>query len=176
MVLEIKGVFFQAIKNVFPNVVDMLDPALGKHFEGDIDADGWYDAGPYVKTVEFLFGHVSPEAMTFLGNEFVEIMTGQLDSLGVRTIEDFAGKVSALYPELIRGREGEGWEVEEFRPGRIVIKETGFLPYVDFISGVIKRTLEALGGMSVRVTVLDDRAKGAEANRYVAEWLEAETG
>jgi len=36
--------------------------------------------------------------------------------------------------------------------------------------------LEALGGMNVRVTVLDDRAKGAEANRYVAEWLEAETG
>ena len=176
MVLGIKGIFYQAIKNVFPNVVDILDPAPGKHFEGDIDADAWYDAGPYVKTVEFLFGHVSPEAMAFLGNEFVEILRERFAAIGVRTVEDFAGKAPRLYHEFIRGREGEGWQVEEFRPGRIVIKETGFLPYVDFISGVIKRTLEALGGVNVRVTVLDDRAKGAEANRYVAEWLEAETG
>lgn len=176
MAREIKGIFYQAITNVFPDVVDILDPALGKHFEGDIDADAWYDAGPYVKTVEFLFGHVSPEAMTFLGNEFVEILRERFEAIGVRTVEDFAGKAPRLYHEFIRGGEVEGWEVEEFRPGRIVIKETGFLPYVDFISGVIKRTLEALGGMNVRVTVLDDRAKGAEANRYLAEWLEAETG
>ena len=176
MALEIKGVFFQVIKNVFPNVVDILDPAPGKHFEGDVDADAWYVAGPYVKTVEFLFGYISPEAMIFLGNEFVEILRERFAAIGVRTVEDFAGKAPRLYHEFIRGREGEGWQVEEFRPGRIVIKETGFLPYVDFISGVIKRTLEALGGVNVRVTVLDDRAKGAEANRYVAEWLEAETG
>jgi hypothetical protein len=176
MALEIKGIFYQAIKNVFPNVVDMLDRAPGKHFEGDIDADAWYDAGPYLKTVEFLFGHISPEAMIFLGNEFVEILRERFAAIGVRTVEDFAGKAPRLYHEFIRGREGEGWEVEEFRPGRIVIKETGFLPYVDFISGVINRTLEALGGMNVRVTVLDDRAKGAEANRYLAEWMEPDAG
>jgi len=175
MALEIKGVFYQALKNVFPNVVNIVDPALGKHFEGDIDADAWYDAEPYAKAVAYLVGHISPEAAAFLGNEFVEIMKERLDVLGVRTIEDFAGKAPRLYHEIIRGGEGEGWEIEEFRPGRIVIRETGFLPYVDFISGVIKRALEALGGLNVRVAVLDDRAKGAEANRYLAEWLEAET-
>jgi len=95
MAREIKGVFYQAQKNVFPDVVDILDPAPGKHFEGDVDADAWYVAGPYVKTVEFLFGHVSPEAMIFLGNEFVEILRGRFEAIGVRTVEDFAGKVSA---------------------------------------------------------------------------------
>ena len=174
MALEVKGVFYQALKNVFPNVVNIVDPALGKYFEGDIDGDAWYDAEPYVRAVEYLVGHISPEAMTFLGNEFVEILRERFEAIGVRTIGDFAAKAPRLYHEFIRGREGEGWEVEEFRPGRIVIKETGFLPYVDFISGVIKRTVEALGGLNVRVTVLDDRAKGAEANRYVAEWIETE--
>jgi hypothetical protein len=174
MALEIKGVFYQALKNVFPDVITVVDPGLGRHFEGDIDADAWYDAEPYVKTVEYLVGHISAEAVAFLGNEFVEIMRERFDALGVRTIEDFAGKAPRLYHALIRGTEGEGWEIEDFRPGRIVVKETGFLPYVDFISGVIKRTLEALGALNVRVAVLNDRAEGAEVNRYLAEWLEAE--
>jgi hypothetical protein len=174
MAIEIKGVFYQALKNVFPDVVTVVDPGLGKHFEGDIDVDAWYDAEPYVKAVEYLVAHISPEAVTFLGNEFVEIMRERFEAMGVRTIGDFADKAPRLYHEFIRGPEGEGWEIEDFRPGRIVIKETGFLPYVDFISGVIKRALEALGGLNVRVAVLDDRAKGAEANRYLAEWLEAE--
>lgn len=175
MALEIKGVFYQALKNVFPDVVTVVDPELGKHFEGDIDADGWYDAEPYVKAVEYLVRHISPEAVAFLGNEFVEILSEKFEAMGVRTIRDFADKAPRLYHEFIRGPEGEGWEIEDFRPGRIVIKETGFLPYVDFISGVIKRALEALGGLNVRVAVLDDRAKGDEVNRYLAEWLDAET-
>jgi hypothetical protein len=174
MALEIKGVFYQALKNVFPDVVTVVDPELGEHFEGDIDAAAWYEAEPYVKTVEYLVGHISPEAVTFLGNEFVEILRGRFNEMGVGTIRDFADKAPRLYHEFIRGPEGEGWEIEDFRPGRIVIKETGFLPYVDFISGVIKRALEALGGLNVRVAVLDDRAKGADVNRYLAEWLEAE--
>lgn len=162
------------MKNVFPDVVTVVDPELGKHFEGDIDTDAWYDAGPYVKTVEYLVGHISPEAVSFLGKEFVEIMREWFGEMGIRTMEDFANKAPHLYHEFIRGPEGEGWEIEKFRPGRIVIKETGFLPYVDFVSGVIKGALEALGGLNVRVAVLDDRAKGSEVNRYLAEWIEAE--
>ena len=153
-----------------------MDPALGKYFEGDIDADAWYDAEAYVKAVEYLVAHISPEAMVFFGNEFVEILRERFEAIGVRTIEDFAAKAPGLYHEFVRGPEGEGWEIEEFRPGRIVIKETGFLPYVYFISGVIKRTVEELGGLNVRVTVLDDRARGADANRYLAEWLEPDDG
>jgi len=174
MAVEIKGVFYQALKNVFPNVVDVLDPELGKHFEGDTDPDAWYPAEPYAKAVEYLVAHISPEAITFLGNEFVEIMKERFGVLGISTTADVAEKSPRLYHEFIKAPEREGWELEEYRPGRLVIRETSFLPYVDFISGVIKRALEAAGALNVRVAVLSDRARGDEVNRYLAEWLEPE--
>jgi hypothetical protein len=176
MALEIKGVFYQALKNVFPDVVGVVEPELGKHFERDIDPDAWYDAEPYAKTLAYLVARISPEAAAFLGNEFVELMTERFGEMKIGSVDDFVARVSALYHEYIRGGEGEGWEVEEFRPGRMVIKETGFLPFVDFIAGVIKRAVEALGGLNVRVTVLEDRARSAEARRYLAEWLDADQG
>jgi hypothetical protein len=109
-----------------------------------------------------------------LGHELIEIARVTFGRFGLRTIEDFAAKFPALYHQVIRGGEAGEWALEDYRPGRLVIRETGFLPDVDFIAGVIQATLEELGGMNVRVTVLDDRAQGAAANRYVAEWLPAE--
>ncbi len=47
---------------------------------------------------------------------------------------------------------------------------------MDFSVGVIKSSFEAVGAYNVRVAVIDDRTKGADANRYLAEWMEPDAG
>lgn len=43
---------------------------------------------------------------------------------------------------------------------------------VDFVSGVVRGALEALGTRNIRISVLNERTAGAAANRYLAEWIE----
>lgn len=172
MSFEVRGLFYQAIKNLLPEVGRILDPELLKHFEGEIDVDGWYDGAPCVEAFNFLTAHVSPGTMEVMGNEFIEIARDYIAKSGIRTPGDFIGQVTAKYETLARGEDVGGWYVEDSRPGRAVIRETGFLPNVDFIAGVIKRVMAVLGALNVRVTVLDDAAQGAEANRYLVEWIE----
>jgi hypothetical protein len=172
MSLEVRGLFYQAIKNLLPEVERLLDPELVRHFEGEIDVDGWYDGAACVEAFDFLTTHVSPETMELMGNEFVEIARDYIAKSDLHTPRDFIEKVPAVYEGSVRGEGAGGWCVEESRPGRVVIRETGFVPNVDFITGVIERVVAILGGLNVRVTVLDDAARGAPANRYLVEWIE----
>ena len=72
----------------------------------------------------------------------------------------------------MRGEEAGEWIVEEYKPGRAIVRETAITANVDFISGVLRGGLEALGACNIRVTILDERSAGAAANRYLVEWIE----
>lgn len=172
MSFEVRGLYYQAIKNLLPEVGRLLDPELVEHFEGEIDVDGWYDGAPCVEAFNFLTAHVSPGTMEVLGNEFIEIARDYIAKSGIHTLRDFVERMTIAYEASVRGENVGGWYVEDSRPGCVVIRETGFLPNVDFIAGVIQRAVAVLGGINVRVTVLDDTSEGAEANRYLVEWIE----
>ena len=170
--IEVRGIFYQAIKNVFPHVAVILPPELGGYFEEEIDPAAWYEGEPYLAALEYLIKRVSPQSTALLGNELTEIGRGELEELGVTTAAEFAEKVAGIYPLFVRGPGTGGWAAEEYRPGRMVLRETAIISNVDFGTGVLKAIFGAFGAFNIRVTVLDERGRGAEANRYLVEWIE----
>jgi hypothetical protein len=171
--IEVRGIFYQAIKNVFPHIAEIVPPELGKHFEKEIDPGGWYNAEPYVATVEYLLEHISPQVMVLLGNELTEVGKREMLDMGITSTEEFAQKLNGLYPQFVRGAGTGAWVVEEYRPGRMVIKETGIVRNISFILGVLKSLFSAFEAVNIRITVLDEREKGAEFNRFLIEWIES---
>jgi hypothetical protein len=171
--IEVRGVFYQAIKNVFPHVAVILPPELGKYFEGEIDPAAWYEGEPYLAALEYLIKHVSVQSTVLLGNELTEMGGGELGEMGVTSAADFAEKLPGIYPLFVRGPGTGGWEAEEFKPGRMVLRETAIISNVDFVTGVLKAVFGVFGAINIRVTVIDERARGADCNRYLVEWLES---
>jgi len=169
--MEVRGIFYRALKQVFPHIGEIVGEGLGKYFE-DIDGAGWYEAAPYLATVEYLRDRISPQVMVLIGNQLVETIREYMPDFDVDSPAELAEKLPELYRNFVRGEGTGDWHVEEFAAGRAVIRETGITGSVDFSVGVIKSSLEAVGAYNVRVAVIDDRAEGADANRYLAEWLE----
>jgi uncharacterized protein (TIGR02265 family) len=173
--MEVRGIFFRALKEVFPHIGEIVGEDLGKYFE-DIDAEGWYDAAPYLAAVMYLRERISQQVMVLIGNQLVETIKGQIRDLEATSPRELAERLPELYRLYVRGEGAGDWRVEEFAPGRAIIKETGITGNVDFSVGIIKSSLETVGAYNVRVAVIDDRAQGADANRFLAEWMEPDAG
>ncbi|MGD8717797.1 MAG: hypothetical protein PVH29_03145 [Candidatus Zixiibacteriota bacterium] len=172
MAIEVRGALYQGIKNVFPHIADIVRPDLGGYFEREFDPNGWYEGEPYVATLEYLLEHISPQALVIMGNELTNVVTSELRELGITSTGAFAEKVASVYPHFVRGPGTGEYVVEEYRPGRLVIKDSSIIRSVEFIRGVLTAGFTGLGALNVRVTVLDNRAENAEVNRYVVEWME----
>lgn len=168
--------YYQAIKEVFPHITEILTPELAAHFEGEIDPAAWYDAGPYLETVRYLIEHISPEFMALLGGHLAGIAADNFKQFGVDSTRQLAEVLPEIYRNNVRGEEAGEWIVEEYKPGRAIIRETAIIANVDFVSGVLRGGLEALGACNIRVSVLDERSAGAAANRYLVEWIEPPGG
>jgi hypothetical protein len=151
-----------------------VPPELGEYFEREIDPAAWYEGEPYVAAVEYLLEHISPQAMVLLGNELTEVGKAMMWATGIKTTRDFAEKVAELYPQFVRGPGAGGWFPEEYRPGRMVVRETGIVWNISFVLGVLKALFNVFGAVNIRITVLNERAKGAEYNRLLVEWIEAD--
>lgn len=173
--MEVRGIFFQVLKQVFPHIGDIVGEGLEEYFE-DIDGEAWYDAAPYQAAVKYLRDRISPQVMVLIGNQLVETIGQQMRASDVNSPRELAERLPELYGDFVRGEGAGDWHVEEFAPGRAIIEETGITANVDFSVGVIKSSFEGVGAVNVRVAVIDDRAKGADANRYLAEWLEPGEG
>jgi hypothetical protein len=169
--MEVRGIFYRALKQVFPHIGEIVGEGLGKHFQ-DVDGAGWYDAAPYLATVEYLRDRISPQVMVLIGNQLVETIREYMQDFDVASPAELAEKLPELYRNFVRGEGAGDWRLQEFTAGRAVIRETGITSNVDISVGVIKSALEAAGAYNVRVAVIDDRAQGGDANRYLAEWLE----
>lgn len=161
------------VKEVFPHLEGIVGAELAAHFE-NVDGEAWYEAGPYLKTIRYLIGRISPQVMVLIGNQMIEVFKATIFRRGISTTRELAESLPELTREVMRGEEAGRWLAEEYAPGRAVIRETGLTANTDFGSGVIKAGLELVGAYNVRVTVIDDRAAGAEANRYLVEWIEPE--
>jgi hypothetical protein len=109
-----------------------------------------------------------------LGKELTSIIAEELKHLGITSIRTFAEKVGQVYPRFVRGPETGEWLVEEYRPGRMVVRESSIISNAEFTRGVLAATFSVFGALNVRVILLDNRASGAEANRYLVEWLETD--
>jgi hypothetical protein len=173
--MEVRGIFFQVLKQVFPHISEIVGEDLAKYFQ-DIDGEAWYDADPYLAAVKYLRDRISPQVMVLIGNQLVETIREQVRDSDVTSPRELAEKLPELYGNFVRGKGAGDWHVEEFAPGRAIIEETGVTGNVDFSVGVIKSSFEAVGAYNVRVAVIDDRTKGADANRYLAEWMEPDAG
>ncbi len=160
---------------MFPHIGDIVGEDLEAYFE-DIDSEAWYDAAPYRAAVKYLRDRISPQVMVLIGNQLVETIGEQMRASDVNSPRELAERLPELYGDFVRGEGAGDWHVEEFAPGRAIIEETGITGNVDFSAGVIKSGFEAVGAVNVRVAVIDDREKGADANRYLAEWLEPDEG
>jgi hypothetical protein len=174
--IECRGVYYRAIKEVFPNITEILTPELAAHFAGVIDPDAWYDARPYLETIQYMMEHISPGVMSLLGGHLAEIAKDNFRAFGVGSTRELAEVLPTIYHNNVRGEEAGEWIVEEYKPGRAILKETAITANLDFVSGVLRGGLEALGARNIRVSVLEDRTKGAEANRYLVEWIEPPGG
>ncbi len=174
--IECRGVYYQAVKVVFPHIAEILPPELGRHFEEEIDPEAWYDARPYLKSIQYLLDYISPEVMVLLGGYLIEISKDNFIKFGVDSTRKLAEVLPKMYHNNVRGEEAGEWVVEEYRPGRAILRETAITANVNFIKGVLKGGLEALGCCNIRVAVLEDRAEGAPANRYLVEWMEPDAG
>jgi hypothetical protein len=172
LMIECRGIYYQAIKEVFPHITEVLTPELAAHFEGEIDPEAWYDARPYLETVGYLIAHISPDFMALLGGHLAGIAKGNFEQFGVDSTRKLAAILPRIYSNNVRGEEAGEWIVEEYKPGRAIIKETAITANVDFVSGVLRGGLEALGAYNIRISVLDERGAGADANRYLVEWIE----
>jgi len=172
--IECRGVYYQAIKAVFPHIGGILPPELGRYFEDEIDPEAWYDARPYLESIQYLIDYISPEVMVLLGSYLIEISKDNFKEFGVDSSRKLAEILPEMYRNNVRGREAGEWVLEEYRPGRAILRETAVIANVNFVKGVLKGGLEALGCYNIRVNVLDDRAEGAAANRYLLEWMEPE--
>ena len=168
--LEVRGVFYRMLKEVFPHIEEIVGEGIGKHFEG-IDPDAWYDAGPYLVAVDYLRERISPQVMVLIGNRLVEVIEAEIRDFDIGSPREVAEKLPEIYRGFVRGEGAGDWHTEEYAPGRAVIVETGVTGNVSFAAGVLKSSVEAVGAYNVRVTVLDERAKGAAANRYLLEWM-----
>jgi hypothetical protein len=171
-VIECRGIYYQAIKEVFPHITELLPAKLAARFEGEIDPEAWYDAHPYLETIGYLLERISPGVMALLGGHLAEIALANFREFGIESTAQLAEVLPKIYHNNVRGEESGEWLVEEYRPGRAVLKETAITANVDFVSGVLRGGLEALGACNIRITVLEDRTKGAEENRYLVEWIE----
>jgi uncharacterized protein (TIGR02265 family) len=168
---EVRGLAYQMVKDIFPHLEGIVGAELAAHFE-NVDGEAWYDAGPYLKTIRYLIEHISPQVMVLIGNQLIEAFKGVIRRRGINTTRELAEALPELTKEIMRGENAGQWAAEEYAPGRAVIRETGLTANTDFGSGVIKAGLELVGAYNVRVTVIDDRAAGAEANRYLVEWID----
>jgi len=172
---EVRGVFYKMIADIFPHIGEIVGPELGKHFE-DVDATAWYDAGPYLETRAFLAARISPDVMSLLGEQLVEIIREGVVKAGVREPLELGRRLPEVYGGLVRGEGAGTWEMEEGTAGRAIIRESGITSNVDFGAGILKGGLEGVGAYNIRVTVLDNRADGAPSNRYLVEWMEPNAG
>jgi hypothetical protein len=170
--IECRGIYYQAVKEVFPHITEILTPELAVHFEGQIDPEAWYDARPYLATVGYLIEHISPDFMALLGGHLAEIAKDNFEQFGVDSSRKLAAILPQIYRNNVRGEDAGEWLVEEYKPGRAIIRETAITANVDFVSGVLRGGLEAMGAYNIRVSVLDERNTGADANRYLVEWIE----
>jgi hypothetical protein len=168
--VEIRGIYFKAVKDVFPGIVIIVGPERGKQFD-NIDPAGWYDGAVYFDTVRYLRKCLSPQAMVLIGNQIVEEffkLFPEVSSYGPRLL---VSKVPVFYKELIRGPDAGAWWVEKYEPGRVILAENGVAPSPDISIGVLRGALEAGGAYNVRSEVLNERAAGSTCNRYLLEWM-----
>jgi len=164
--LEVRGVSYRMIKEIFPHIGDIVGPELGRYFE-DVEIDRWYDAGPYLATISFLRERISPQVIQLIGDRFVELFKRRFSERGITSAEGLLRQVSALYAESVRGEGAGGWYLDEYLPGRAIVREDGIFVDVNFAIGVLKSALAALGAYNVRVALLDDRSRGARFSRYL---------
>jgi hypothetical protein len=171
---EVRGGLMALIQEVFPHIGGLLPAEYQKAFE-DIDPDGWYDAAAYRAAVDYLSRHVSGDVVELLGARVTLAFTHRLRARGITTVERLAAELPATYAELVRGPEAGEWFVDEFQPGRAVVRERSLSESEEFATGVIKASLEYLGACNIRVTVFERRAEGAPFNRYLVEWIDPGT-
>ena len=169
--MEIRGVYYLLLKKTFPLIADIVGPELGRYFE-DIDADGWYDAGPYLETVKYLKEHISPEVMELVGSELAAMVEDKIRALGINTPQDLATKVAEIFGTMVRGEDAGSWEISNYQTSRCILTETGPTRDTSFVAGIVRGGLGAVGAYNIRITVLEDRANGAAANKYLIEWME----
>jgi hypothetical protein len=170
--IERRGIYYQAIKEAFPHITEVLTPELAAHFEGEINPEAWYDARPYPETIGYLRGRIPPGFMALLGGHLAGIAKDNLEQFGVDSTRKLAAILPQIYNNNVRGEEAGEWIVEEYKPGRAVMREKAITANVDFVSGVLRGGREALGAYNIRVSILDERSAGATANRYLVEWIE----
>jgi len=168
---EIRGFFYQALKDTFPGIGELIGPALAERL-ANIDLYEWYDIGPYLKAREFLTTYVSPEVLRLIGNRLIELYKDELKAKCFTTGAALAAALPDLYREWVRGDDAGEWLVTVQAPGCAVIKYTGEMASVHITAGVFKGALEAVGAYNIRVTILDTRADGGPYNTWVVEWIE----
>jgi hypothetical protein len=170
MNVEIRGLYFKAVKTVFPGIAAIVGPERGERFE-NIDQAGWYDGAVYFETVKYLGAHISPQAMALIGNQIVEEFFKLLPEAASYGPKQIMSKVPEVYRELIRGPGTGAWWVESYETGRAVLAENGAAPSRTVSLGILRGVLEARGAYNVRSEVLNERAVGSAVNRYLIEWI-----
>lgn len=170
MDIEIRGIYYKAVKNVFPGVAAIIGAELGKRFD-DIDAVGWYDGTAYFETVKYLRDHISPQSMVLIGNEIIAEFRKLLPLLETAGPRVLAQNVPEFYANLVRGPGAGAWRVESYEPGRAILAENGATTSPALALGMIRAILESCGAYNVRAEVLNERAAGASENRYLFEWI-----
>jgi len=169
--VEVRGVVYLMLREVFPNLGEVVDPKLGKLFE-EVEADGWYGAELYVQARGFLAEHMSPVVSALVGTRLIDLFKEQLRDLNIDSIQELAERGNEVCGENVRGADAGKWTVEEYRAGRAVLSYEGSFAGPGLCVGIMNRVLELAGAYGVRVTVVEDRAQGGAVDRYLLEWME----
>jgi len=170
MNIEIRGIYYKAVKNVFPGIAAIVGPELGKCFD-DIDGAGWYDGKAYFEAVKYLRDHISPPSMVLVGNEIVEELKKLIPELTTARPRALALKVPEFYANLARGPDAGAWLVESYEPGKAILAENGATTSPVLALGMIRAILESCGAYNVRAEILNERSAGSALNRYLFEWI-----
>jgi hypothetical protein len=170
--VEVRGVVYQMLREVFPNLGEVVDPELGKLF-GEVEAGGWYGAELYIQARSFLKEHMSPAVSALVGTRLIDLFKERLRDLNIDSPRDLAERGNEIYGEYVRGEEAGEWTLEEYRRGRAVVSYDGSFAGPGLCVGIMDRALEMAGGYGVRVKVLEDRAHGGAVDRYLLEWMES---
>ncbi len=170
---QVRGILFRMVRGAFPYLETIVGPELGRYFQ-KVDDDGWFNGAPYLEARRYLSKHMSADVMVGIGKQLAEVFKDYLAARHVRTPSTFVERIPELYAEVARGPGAGAWEVETSGPGRAVIRENGITGSTGLGAGALKGCLETVGAYNVRVTIVDDAARGASHNRYLVEWLEGE--
>jgi hypothetical protein len=169
--VEVRGVVYLMLREVFPHLGEMFDPELGALFE-EVEAEGWYGAELYVRARGFLKEHMSPAVSALVGTRLIDLFQERLHDLEVDTPRDLAERINEVYAEYVRGPGAGEWTLEEYRGGRAVLSYDGDFAGPALCIGIMNRALELTGACDVRIGVIEERAQGAAVDRYLLEWME----